>query len=107
MNVTNDAWFGDTAATHQHAMLAAIRSIELGVPLVRAGYTGVSFVVEPHGVIHSETRPFERENRIVGVRMATISTLYGQLGDWFAWLCVLVSLAGFGRVRLYMREAKR
>ena len=89
INITNDAWFGEGAATHQHGMLAAVRATELGVPLVRVGYTGASFVVEPHGVIHSETRPFTRVNRVVGVRMASIPTVYRQLGDWFAWLCLL------------------
>jgi apolipoprotein N-acyltransferase len=93
VNVTNDAWFGDTAAPHQHAMLAAIRSTELGVPLVRSGYTGVSFVVEPHGVIHSETEPFTRVHRVVGVRHATVPTLYARFGDWFVALCA-AGLAG-------------
>ena len=39
INVTNDAWFGDTAA-HQHAMLAAVQSIEWGRPMIRNAYTG-------------------------------------------------------------------
>ena len=41
VNGSLDTWFGDTPATHQHAMLAAVRSTELGTPLVRSGYTGV------------------------------------------------------------------
>ena len=95
VNVTNDAWFGDTAAPHQHAMLAAIRATELGVPLVRSGYTGVSFVVEPHGVIHSETRPFEQVHRIVSARHATVPTLYARFGDWFVALCLLGLVGGW------------
>ena len=95
VNVTNDAWFGDTAATHQHAMLAAIRSTELGVPLVRSGYTGVSFVVEPHGVIHSETTAFEEVHRVVGVRLGHERTLYALLGDWFVALCLLGLIGGW------------
>ena len=35
VNVTNDGWFGDTSAPHQHAMLSAVRAVELGVPIVR------------------------------------------------------------------------
>lgn len=106
VNVTNDAWFGDTAAPHQHAMLAAVRSVELGVPMVRAGYTGISMVIEPHGVIHSETNPFERENRVTGVRMKTFPTLYSRLGDWFAWLCVAGSLIAFGIARKRRLDTK-
>lgn len=87
VTVTNDAWFGDTASPHQHAMLAAVRATELGVPMVRSAYTGVSFVVEPHGVIHSETVPFTEVQRIVGVRLEQFPTFYARWGDWFVGLC--------------------
>lgn len=87
VNVTNDAWFGDTAAPHQHAMLAAVRATELGVPVFRSAYTGVSMVVEPHGHIHAETDPFVDVARVVPIRAATVPTLYAQFGDWFVALC--------------------
>jgi len=99
INVTNDAWFGDTAAPHLHAMLAAIRATELGVPLVRSGYTGVSFIVEPHGAIHHETTPFTTVRRIVTVRHATAPTLYARWGDWFVAACALGLAAAWGTTR--------
>lgn len=89
VNVTNDAWFGDTAAPHQHAMLSAVRAIELGVPIIRSAYTGTSMIIEPHGVIHSETRPFTDVNRVVGVRVARFPTIYAVIGDSFVLLCAL------------------
>jgi len=89
VNPTNDAWFGDTAAPHQHAMLATARAVELGIPLVRSGYTGVSMVVEPDGRIYAETKPFEAVDQLVKVRMGNIPTLYRRFGDWFVWLCAL------------------
>ena len=48
VNITNDAWFGDTTAPHQHAMLAAVQAMHYGRPMVRIAYTGVNMVVEPH-----------------------------------------------------------
>jgi apolipoprotein N-acyltransferase len=87
INVTNDAWFGDTSASILHGMLAVIRSTELGIPLYRSAYTGISMVAEPHGVIHSQTPLFEEVSRVVGVRLATVPTLYGRFGDWFPMLC--------------------
>jgi apolipoprotein N-acyltransferase len=87
VNVTNDAWFGDTAAPHQHAMLAAERAVELGIPMYRSGYTGVSMAVEPHGVIHSETSPFQEVARIVTVRLGHVDTIYALAGDWFVAVC--------------------
>lgn len=95
VNVTNDAWFGDTAAPHQHAMLAATRATELGVPMFRSAYTGVSMVIEPHGVIYAETPVFEPVARLVEVRQTTVPTLYGRYGDWFVALCGL-GLVGAG-----------
>jgi apolipoprotein N-acyltransferase len=85
--VTNDAWFGDTANPHQHAMLAAARSMELGKPMVRSAYTGVSFVVEANGDWHDVTTPFTAVNRVVTVKLASFPTLYARFGDWFVGVC--------------------
>jgi len=90
VNVTNDAWFGDSAAPYQHGMLAAARSTELGVPMIRSTYSGVSMIVEPHGVIHSQTGLFEVTRKLAEVRSATFPTIYSRWGDWFVALCGLV-----------------
>lgn len=90
VNVTNDAWFGTTSASELHGMLVATRATELGVPMFRSTYSGVSFVTEPHGVIYAKTNLFERVNRIVPIRMITIDTLYGRLGDWFVFVCAFL-----------------
>lgn len=49
VNVTNDAWFGDTPGPRQHLRLAEIRAIERGLPLVRAANNGISGVIDPEG----------------------------------------------------------
>lgn len=97
INVTNDGWFGDTAAPHQHAMLAAIRATELGVPVFRAAYSGVSMVIEPHGHIYAETMPFTEVTRVVTVRSTTVPTFYARFGDWFVWMCF--AIVGFAIYR--------
>lgn len=103
VNITNDGWFGDTAAPHQHAMLAAVHAVELGRPMLRVAYTGVSMVVEPHGDIRYEVAPFTRGADVVPVRMAGFETPYRTWGGWFplvASLIGLVSLAhAFRRTR--------
>lgn len=92
VNVTNDAWFGDTAASYQHGMLAAVRATELGVPLFRSTYSGVSFVVEPHGNLYAETALFEEVHRLVEVRLGRFPTFYARWGDWFVALCGVLFL---------------
>jgi apolipoprotein N-acyltransferase len=101
LNVTNDGWFGDTAAPHQHAMLSAVRAMELGTPMDRLAYTGISMLILPSGRILEETEPFTDVMRVIEVPVGHIKTVYRTLGDVFPWACTLlvIGAAGFARRR--------
>lgn len=102
VNVTNDGWFGNTAAPHLHAMLAAVQAVQVGRPLLRVAYTGTTFVVEPHGRILYETEPFTEVAEVRPLRLASVDTLYRKGGWAFPWLCVA---AAAGAIAVARRKA--
>lgn len=94
VNLTNDAWYGDTSAPYQHLEMARWRAIECRVPMIRAANTGISAIFDatgtPCGLI-----PLNQEGYLVcSVRPFRLVTLYTRFGDVFAWLCVLVTVGG-------------
>jgi apolipoprotein N-acyltransferase len=91
--ITNDAWFGPTAAPYQHFAQAAMRAIENGRYLVRAANTGISGAVDPYGRVLAESGLFEEAVTIVDVRYQDAVTFYSRFGDWFAWLSVGATVA--------------
>ena len=101
INITNDAWFGDTACPHQHAMLTAGQAVQWGRPLLRIAYTGISWVVEPHGDILYETPVFTEQAFVENTRLLNVDTVYRRGGWVFPYLCSLVAIGAlvFGRRR--------
>ncbi|MFQ6111113.1 MAG: apolipoprotein N-acyltransferase, partial [Nitrospinota bacterium] len=105
VNITNDAWFGRSAASYQHMAMASFRAVEGRVPIVRAANTGISGFIDAAGRIHEATPLFIRTAiaREIFPRKGPL-TLYVRWGDWFAYLCALVSgtllaFLGHGRWR--------
>lgn len=89
VNITYDAWFGDTSNATQHLMLSAIQAAQYGVPLVRGATTGISASVDTRGMIVKQSDVFERTVLVADVKRVSVPTPYAALGDWFAWLCIL------------------
>lgn len=79
--VTNDAWYGRTAAPYQHFQQATMRAIEQGRFLVRAANTGISGVIDPYGRVLARSGLFEPAVVVEDVRLLDRPTVYGRFGD--------------------------
>lgn len=89
MNITNDAWFGDTTEPWEHLALAKLRAVEHHRYFVRSTNSGVSAIIGPTGEIIGNTGVFTTENLTGEVRMMTSPTLYQYVGDWPGWLALV------------------
>ncbi len=93
VNITNDAWFGATSAPYQHLSMAVFRSVETGLPMIRAANTGFSAFIGSDGAILSRSNLFVEAvlDGSIPVSPAT-PTFYTRTGDLFAGGLVLISL---------------
>lgn len=94
VNVSNDAWFGDSLAPHQHLQIARMRALETGRYMLRTTNTGITAIIGPDGGIRAESPQFETHVLRGSVRAYTGATPYVRTGNWpvllFAGLLVLV-----------------
>ena len=92
VNITNDAWFGTTAAPRQHLAMAAVRAAENRRYMIRAANTGFSAIIDPYGRILASTSLMERAALTGTVRSRSDVTPYAACGDVFAWGCAILTL---------------
>lgn len=96
INVTNDAWFGETSAPYQHLAMEAMRAVENRVPLVRSANTGISAIVNIDGQIQAQTALLETTFIVEQIAWPQVTSVYTQYGDWFVTLCVVSALVLLG-----------
>jgi apolipoprotein N-acyltransferase len=93
VNISNDAWFGKSAAAEQHLQLSQMRAIEFARPMLRANNTGVTAVIDEKGRVTQRLEPFTEgilETTIQGRKGSTPYAAWGDLP------ILLICLAGLG-----------
>ncbi len=94
VELTNDGYLGNTPVLRQHLANAVFRAVEINRPLLRVTNVGITAYIDENGRVSDETRPYAEDARVWTVKKSGApQTFYVKYGDWFAWLCVLVSLA--------------
>ena len=95
INVTNDGWFGNSTGPHQHLAQARLRTIEQGLPMVRAANTGISAVIDPYGRILSSLPLSESGILDMGLPQGLPPTFFADYGELILGLMLLL-LLGLG-----------
>ncbi|UXX83256.1 apolipoprotein N-acyltransferase [Roseovarius pelagicus] len=93
--ITNDAWFGRVSGPYQHLAQAQLRSVEQGLPMVRAANTGISAVIDPRGQIMAQIALGQAGWIDAPLPRAAPPTPYALLGDWLV-LTAMVLMVGAG-----------
>lgn len=97
--ITNDAWYGYSSAPYQHFLQASMRAIEQGRYLARAANTGISGIVDPYGHVLARSALFQTTVVTGDVRLLSDLTVYGRIGDLFAYICVALTAAALFAAR--------
>jgi apolipoprotein N-acyltransferase len=92
INISNDGWFGKSAAADQHLRMARVRAVENRRWVLRVTNSGLTAAIDPYGRAY-QTIPRDARGAVdLPYDFRTDTTLYTRFGDWFAWICVLVSV---------------
>src|SRR6185437_12316950 len=110
VNVTNDAWFGNSAGPRQHLAAARARAVEEGLPLLRAANTGISAAFDAHGRELGRIAIGQAGTLVVPLPLPLPPTLFARFGLLIPGLAAMIVLgAGLqaGRVSAAGRRGAR
>jgi apolipoprotein N-acyltransferase len=93
VNITNDAWFGNSSGPRQHLMAARLRAVEEGLPLMRAANTGISAGFDAHGNELGRLGMNRSGFLILPLPGALPPTLFARFGLWIPFLLSLLAAA--------------
>ncbi len=102
VNVSNDAWFGDSLAPHQHLQKARMRAVETRRWMVRSTNTGISAVIDHRGRVRERAPQFEATTLLASVEPRSGATPYVVLGDM-----PVLAAAGLGIVAVFLPGWRR
>lgn len=91
VNITNDAWFGRSAAPFQHMSMVRLRAIENRVPIARAANTGISGFIDPAGRLLQSSEIFTKAILSDTIYLKRNVSFYARFGDLFTYVCLAFS----------------
>ncbi len=92
VNISNDGWYGDSGAWAQHLNQARMRAVENNRWLLRDTNTGLTAAIDPYGRTVARLQRKTRAALAVPYALTKVTTFYSRHGDWFAYLCAIISI---------------
>lgn len=99
VNLSNDSWYGRSAARYQHLLIARMRAIENGRWILRATNDGMTTAIDPAGRLGEQLPSYEQGVLSVGFNYETNRTGYVRWGEWFWWLTLAAAAAALVECR--------
>jgi apolipoprotein N-acyltransferase len=106
INISDDGWFGHSAASAQHAMMERVRAVENRRWVLRDTNNGYTMDVDPYGRIVAELPPDVRQQLDAPYGFRSEMTPYARFGNWFPGLCVLASAGLIGASIVRSRDKR-
>lgn len=100
VNVSNDGWFGDSIAPHQHLQMARFRALETGRVMLRSTNTGITAVIDERGRVVRQGGQFRPEVVTASVMPRSGVTPWVRFGNWPVLAACALLLAGAAVVSL-------
>lgn len=91
-NLSNDGYFGHSAAREQHLLLVRMRAVENRRYIVRSTNDGITSSIDPAGRIIRRLPLYREVAALLPYGRVRELTSYSKYGDWFAWLCLLIGV---------------
>ena len=108
VNLSNDGWYGDSGAYAQHLNQTRMRAIENDRWLLSATNTGVTASIDPYGRTVARFPRKERGAVVAPYALTSVTTFYARHGDWFCWLCAIISAGALvTRFGLHLKAGKK
>ena len=103
VNLSNDGYFGHSAAREQHLELVRMRAAENRRWILRATNDGITAMIDPAGREIVRLPLYTQTSAVFGYDSLTELTPYVRFGDWFAWMCLAVGAISCVGLRVHRR----
>ncbi len=100
INISNDGWFGGSAAREQHLSIVRMRAAENRRWILRSTNDGITATIDSAGRLRGMLPPFVEAASYASFNYIHEKTVYSRWGDWFPWLCATIAVMGLVAERL-------